>query len=85
MGRRNVDQDARVRCPYYKCENRCVIYCEGVVPEQCIHMAFGSKTGRRDYQRRFCRGHWSDCMIAGGHNSRWDYEEGGGILAGSAC
>lgn len=74
MGRKHVDRDPRVQCPYYKCEGKWVIYCEGVAPEQCIHMAFGSKAGRRDYARQFCRSRWGGCMIAGGHNSRWEYE-----------
>ena len=67
-----VNHDAK--CPYYKCENKCVIHCEGVQAHQSIHMAFDTKAARRDYEKQFCMARWGTCMVADAHNRKWDYE-----------
>lgn len=70
MSRGGVYEGSRVKCPYYRFENRCVIFCEGVQPQQSIHMAFGDGGEKRAYEKQFCHRIWSDCMIAAGHNAR---------------
>ena len=75
MPKRNTDENVFVQCPYYKCESQCVIYCEGVEQNSCIHVAFATKTQRKDYEKQFCQGRWGKCMIADAHNRKWGYEE----------
>ena len=72
--KRNTDENVFVKCPYYKCQTQCVIYCEGVEQNSNIHMAFATKPQLKEYQEQFCRDDWSDCMIAEGHNRKWGYD-----------
>lgn len=74
MSKRSVDENVFVKCPYYKCESQCVIYCEGVETNCCIHLAFATKTQRKEYEKNFCMGRWEKCMIAEAHNRKWGYE-----------
>lgn len=74
MTRRSRDESPEVRCPYYKGERQSMIYCEGPLEGSCIHMAFGSGKGRRDYEKCFCMRKWQLCMVADAHNRIWDYE-----------
>ena len=73
MSKGNVDENHLVKCPYYKCENRCTIFCEGVQAGQCIHMAFSGGEDKRSYEKQFCRKKWGDCIIAAGQNARYEY------------
>lgn len=74
MPKRNVDENVFVKCPYYKCESQCVIYCEGVEDKNCIHMAFATKIQRKEYEKQFCQNCWGKCMIAAAHNRKWGYD-----------
>ena len=71
MSRLNTTESHLVRCPYYKCEGRNIIYCEGVTAGQCFHTAFSAISGKREYEKRFCRKVWGDCIIAAGQNARY--------------
>ena len=53
MAKRNVDENVFVKCPYYKCESQCVVYCEGVETNNCIHMAFATTAQRKAFEERF--------------------------------
>lgn len=75
MSKANTDEDVFAKCPYYKCQSQSVIYCEGAWENSCIHLAFGGKAQRREYQRQFCRDDWNRCIIAGAQNRKWGYEE----------
>ena len=66
-------ENAFVRCPYYKYERQCVLYCEGQEAGSSLHMAFSSGTRRKEYEQKFCQQNWRACMIAAVHNRRWDY------------
>lgn len=74
MSKIKTEESRLAKCPYYKCESRCVIFCEGVQAGSCIHLAFATPQEKRDYETRYCRRVWSGCMIAAGHNARWDWE-----------
>ena len=71
--KRNTDENVFVKCPYYKCESQCVIYCEGVEENSSIHMAFATKPQRKEYEQKLCYNCWWKCMIADAHNRKWDY------------
>ena len=63
-----------VRCPYYKYEGPQMIYCEGVVKDSSLHLAFSSKTQMRDYRKQMCEGCYNKCLIAQMLNRKYDYE-----------
>ena len=42
-------------CPYYKCENRPTIYCEGVEENSTIHISFASPADAKAYKNKHCR------------------------------
>ena len=77
MSRLNTEQSHLAKCPYYKCESRNTIFCEGVQPGCAIHMAFENAPGKRAYESRFCRKVWGDCMIAAAQNARYVYDTWG--------
>lgn len=63
MGKRYIDPKAR--CPYYHSEDAQKIYCDGVQEGTAIHLAFGSKTDKKDYKQEFCKEEFGSCKIAG--------------------
>ena len=74
MPKRNTDENVFVKCPYYRCESQCVIYCEGVEENSAIHLAFSTPQLRKDYQERFCKSCWKRCLVAESLNRKYDYE-----------
>ena len=60
MGRHRVSYHAR--CPFYKAEDRNVIYCEGVTDTSTIQLAFPGNA--RPYKEEYCGGDWEKCLIA---------------------
>lgn len=74
MSKKQLDENVFVQCPYYKHEQQSVIYCEGVEDNSSIHMAFASKTQKKEYEKRFCQNCWQDCLIACAQNIKWDYD-----------
>lgn len=69
--KRNTDENVFVTCPFYKCESKQVIYCEGVDETSSIHLAFPTREKCKEYEKEFCRGYWGKCMIADAHNRRY--------------
>ena len=63
-----------VLCPYYKYEGPQMIYCEGVVPDSALHLAFSDKSNMRAYRETYCEGCYNKCLIAKMLNRKWDYE-----------
>ena len=49
-------------CPFYKEEDRNVIYCEGLTKKSRIHNAFS--TDARPFKKKYCCGGWKSCPIA---------------------
>lgn len=50
-------------CPYYKKETQQVIYCEGLLPDTSIHLAFGNAKECAEYKGSTCRGNHNKCPI----------------------
>ena len=51
------------KCPYYKRENRQVIYCSGIRENSLIHIAFGDAAECKKYKDDICKYHHQDCHI----------------------
>lgn len=62
MGKHKVHKDAI--CPFYLHEDPQVIYCEGIVPDSVIHLAFANRCDARDYKVKYCRKNHDECLIA---------------------
>lgn len=65
--------DAIVKCPYYKFEDRQVIYCEGPQDGTATHLAFSTAPKLREYKGQYCKGCWKKCPLAEMLNRKWDY------------
>lgn len=50
-------------CPYYKCESRPTIYCEGVEENSTIHISFASPADAKAYKNKHCRADYCSCLI----------------------
>lgn len=50
-------------CPFYKYENRQVIYCEGIEDGAAIHLAFANPADCLAYKKAYCRCDCSLCLI----------------------
>ena len=62
--------DVLVKCPYYKYEEKQMIFCEGVQEGTAIHLAFDTILNLKDYKNRFCKRHYNECLIAGLQNRK---------------
>ena len=71
MGKRF--ESKRAKCPYYKGQNRNVIFCHGPLPGTSIHYAFASPAERVAHQKQACYSmNWAaHCIIANAHELRW--------------
>ncbi|MGM9548254.1 MAG: hypothetical protein ACI3V5_00200 [Faecousia sp.] len=68
--------DAIVKCPYYKCEERQLLFCEGVQEGTALHLAFSTPDGLAEYKNRFCKGRYCGCSIVGMLDRKYDYDRG---------
>jgi hypothetical protein len=51
-------------CPFYKHENRNVIYCEGIKEGTVIHIAFANPHECIEYKKQNCRcGNFKQCPV----------------------
>lgn len=66
-------QDVLVRCPYYKGEEKQMIFCEGVQEGSALHLAFDTNPNLRDYKNHYCKGCYNKCHIAGMLNRKYDF------------
>ena len=46
---------ASAKCPYYKCEERHEIFCDGPKARTSLHMAFAIPTEKKEYMRDHCK------------------------------
>ena len=68
MGRHFVSYEAQ--CPFYKAEDRNIIYCEGVKDNSSIHNAFPGSAAA--YKKEYCCADWESCLIAKALWSKYD-------------
>ena len=61
MGQHMVHKDAR--CPFYRHEDSQVIYCDGIVPDSVIHLAFANKADAKEYKVKYCRKCFEECLL----------------------
>lgn len=62
MSKHMVHKDAI--CPFYRHEDSQVIYCDGVVPDSVIHLAFANKSDAKEYKLMYCRKRYNKCPIS---------------------
>lgn len=66
--------DVFVKCPYYKGEEKQMIFCEGVQDGSALHLAFDTNPHLKEYKNRFCKEYYNRCLVAGMLNRKYDYE-----------
>lgn len=59
-------------CPFYKHENRNVIFCEGIKDGTVLHLAFANPTDCIEHKKRYCRCNYKGCSINSMLNSKYD-------------
>lgn len=67
-------QDVLVKCPYYKGEEKQMLFCEGVQEGSAIHLAFDTNPNLKDYKNSFCKRCYNQCLIADLLNRKWGYD-----------
>ena len=55
-------RDYNTQCPFYKQEDKNMIYCEGVTDNSTIHLAFPCSA--TNYKKEYCSCNWEKCLIA---------------------
>lgn len=50
-------------CPYYKHENRFVIFCQGIDEESVLHLAFPKPSSCLEFKNKYCRKNYAQCSI----------------------
>lgn len=55
----------KAMCPFYKHENRQVIYCEGVKEGTVLHLAFANPSECLLYKKQYCQSNYTQCQISG--------------------
>lgn len=66
--------DVLVKCPYYKFEDKQIVFCEGVQEGSAIHLAFDTSSSLKAYKNHFCKGCYNKCLIADMQNRKWGYD-----------
>lgn len=69
--KRKYTSDAAI-CPWYKSEEKQIIYCEGFVEDSVVHQAFSHPQAKADYSERFCEGDYAKCCIAAQHEREFN-------------
>lgn len=63
-------------CPYYKDEDRQKVFCEGLVPNSSIHVAFSTPEMRKEFERNYCKSwDFETCPLAWMHSIRYEQRE----------
>ena len=55
---------SNIMCPFYKCEERQVLYCEGLYSGTSIHLGFSYPAALSEYRDTYCRENYNECRIA---------------------
>ena len=51
-------------CPYYKSEEKQLIYCEGVQRDTALHISFSYPADKVKYREKYCENCYKECRIA---------------------
>lgn len=54
---------SKTLCPFYKHENRFVIFCQGIKEESVLHLAFPSPSSCVEFKSCYCRKDYTKCPI----------------------
>lgn len=68
---------SRVCCPYYKCETRTMLFCEGVQQGTTLHLAFADPSRTKEYRAKYCDTNYNGCRIARMLNQKYDQPDKG--------
>ena len=51
-------------CPYYKSEEKQIIYCKGFKPDTALHIAFAYPADKVEFKEQYCESKYESCKIA---------------------
>ena len=61
--KKNQYHSKTIICPFYKKEEKQVIYCCGILPNTSTHIAFGNALESSRYKCDKCRKNYESCLI----------------------
>lgn len=61
--KRNQYRSKTAACPFYKKEDRQMIFCYGVIENSSLHLAFGNDTDCKEYKVTNCRKDFYQCPV----------------------
>lgn len=53
----------RALCPYYKHENKSVVFCKGICKDSVNHLAFANPKDCNEFKNKYCKNDYSKCPI----------------------
>ncbi len=66
---------SKIVCPFCKCDERMMIYCEGVLRDTTIHLAFAYPSLTKEYRKQFCESSYMRCRIAQMLNAKYEEDD----------
>lgn len=64
MAKNGKNFSAAVTCPWYRGEDRQLIYCTGIQPDTALHLAFAYPADKSEFKDTFCGADHDGCPIA---------------------
>lgn len=61
--KRNQYRSKTAACPFYKREDRQMIFCDGVTENSSVHLAFGNDIDCKEYKVAHCRMDFHKCPV----------------------
>lgn len=50
-------------CPFYKKEDKQMVFCDGVEPNSSTHLAFANASDCQAYKHKHCRNEYTECEV----------------------
>lgn len=66
-----TNQDAFVKCPFYKRDYEKTIICEGAKEKQETKLEFAKRDDKRNYKQTYCDAAYSKCIYCRMLNSKY--------------
>lgn len=61
--KRNQYKSKTAVCPFYKKEDQQTIFCDGVVDNSSVHLAFGNHSDCKEHKVAKCRSNYMQCPV----------------------
>lgn len=63
-----------VNCPYYRCEDKEMIFCENLVDGTNLRLHFNTPPDRKCHENIYCKGDYHRCFLLKALDQKYNYE-----------